>query len=386
MTLQAVRTTGQSRRRRKLGEIVAERIIAEIIQQGWREGEVLGTERDFMERYRVSRATFREAMRQVEWHGAAGMRRGANGGLVVKAPARDAIVFAFKTYFELTKVPLADREAVSEILRKAVRVKPDSGENLAISLFLEALDDRTVDDLAEQRRSAGSTAKLSEQVAFRIVQDIENLGATKGANLGNEVDLQARYNVSRAVLREALRPLELHDIVRVKTGVAGGILVHEVDPGYTIDLATTYLAYARIPFSHIWEAHAPLEFAAIEGFAARASEGDLARLERAFTRLNAASPAHYLIAASEFHQVIADGCGNRALALLVRLFLTYTPKVLPTPDERFLPMLKTAHLDIIKALRERDSDHARAIMTGMFDHSRKWLLRAEERSRPRAEG
>lgn len=385
MTMQAVRNSGQSRRRRKLGELVAERIIAEIIQQGWREGEVLGTERDFMERYRVSRATFREAMRQVEWHGAAGMRRGANGGLVVKAPARDAIVFAFKTYFELTKVPHADRESVSEILRNAVRARPDSGENLAIGLFLEALDKRTVDELAEQRRSAGTSAKLSEQVAFRIVQDIENLGATKGANLGNEVDLQTRYNVSRAVLREALRPLELHDIIRVKTGVMGGILVHEVDPGYTIDLATTYLGYARIPFSHIWEAHAPLEFAALDGFIERAGAADLARLERAFLRLNTASAPHYLVAASEFHQVIADGCGNRALAVLVRLFLTHIPKVLPTPDERFLPMLKAGHLEIVEALRERDSARARATMAGLFDHSRRWLLRAEERTRFRAD-
>ena len=377
MTLDKVRTTGRSKRRRKLGEIVAERIIAEILQQGWREGDVLGTERDFMDRYRISRATFREAMRQVEWHGAAGMRRGANGGLVVKAPPRDAIVLTFKTYFELTKVPPADRHEVAEVLRNAERAAPDSGENLAIDLFLEALDFRTIADFADQRRVTGTPAKLSEQVAFRIVRDIEATGAAKGANLGSEGALQARYGVSRALLREALRPLELHDIIRVKTGVTGGIIVQEVDPGYTIDLATTYLSYARIPLSHTWEAQSPLEMAAIDKFTVRATATDLANLEKAFVRLNAASAPHYLVAASEFHQVIADACGNRALALLIRLFLTYSPKIMPIPNERFLPMLKDSHRDVIKAVRARDTDLARQLMNSMFDHSRRWMLRAQ---------
>lgn len=378
MALEAVRTAGQLRRRRKLGEIVAERIVAEIIDNGWSEGEVLGTERDFMDRYRVSRATFREAMRQVEWHGIAGMRRGANGGLVVKAPPRDAIVFAFKTYLELTKVPRDDCAFVTGLLQKAAK-RAAGEENLAISLFLEALDERTLEDLAEQRRASGAGAKLSESIAFRIVRDIETSGAAKGTNLGNEGELQQRYGVSRAVLREALRHLELHEIVRVKTGVQGGIIVHQVDPTYTIELASTFLAYARIPFVHNWEIHAPLELAAVEGFAARAREADFVRLENSFIRLNAASAPRYLVAAADFHQAIADGCGNRALALIVRLFLTHTPKILPVPDERFLPMLKQGHRELIAAMRERNAARGVELMRGMFEHSRRWLVRNEPR-------
>lgn len=377
---------GQSRRRRKLGEIVAERIIAEIIEQGWHEGEVLGTERDFMDRYRVSRATFREAMRQVEWHGAAGMRRGAQGGLVVKAPPRDAIVFAFKTYFELTQVSRTELDATADILRNAAKADPASGDNLAIALLLEALDERTLDELAEQRRSAGTAPKLSEQVAFRIVRDIESCRAEPGTNLGNEADLQTRYNVSRAVLREALRPLELHEIVRVRTGVQGGIIVHEVDSAYTIDLATTYLLYARIPLTHLWEAQASLEIAAIEKFAARATTDDFARLERALVRLEAASASHYMLAASEYHQAIADGSGNRALAVLDRLLLTYAPKVLPKPDERYLPELKASHRELLAAIVAHDPARAQEITRGMFEHSRRWVVRAEQRQRGRQPG
>ena len=70
-------------RGRKLGEQLAERVEEEIIASGWPVGKVLGSEAELIERYGVSRAVFREAMRIVDHHGVAEMRRGPGGGLVV---------------------------------------------------------------------------------------------------------------------------------------------------------------------------------------------------------------------------------------------------------------------------------------------------------------
>src|SRR5690606_28787121 len=123
-------------------------------------------------------------------------------------------VYAVKTYFELTKIDRALLDRTTAILRAAPRLRPDDADNQAIDLFLEALDRRTISDLANERMVAGSTPKLSETVALRLAQDIETAGVTPGMCLGNESELQQRYGVSRAVLREALRPLELHEIVR----------------------------------------------------------------------------------------------------------------------------------------------------------------------------
>ncbi|HMO76855.1 MAG TPA: GntR family transcriptional regulator [Sphingopyxis sp.] len=378
--------TGANKRRRKLGEVVAERIIDEIVQRGWKEGEVLGTEADFMERFRISRATFREAVRQLEWHGAAGMRRGVYGGLVVKAPPRHAIVYAVKTYFELTKVDRALLDRTAEVLRNAPRLRPDTGDNEAIGLFLEALDHRTISDLAEERMVAGTTPKLSETIALQLVQDIENAGFEPGANLGNEAELQQRYGVSRAVLREALRPLELHEIVRVKTGARGGVIIRQCDPAYTVELTATYLAYSRIPLSHLWEAQSCLEIVAIEDFTRRADAASLAALRKAFARLEKASAGHYLAAACEFHQIIADLSGNRALALFVDVALRYGLTALPRPDEAFLPQLKDLHREMIDTVEAGDVAAAMALMRAMFDHSRRWIARLErDRERRAAE-
>jgi DNA-binding FadR family transcriptional regulator len=79
---------------RRLGEVLAEQIEDEIIANGWPVGTVIGSEVELLERYGVSRATFREAVRIVDFHGVASMRRGPGGGLVVAVPDLDAIVRA----------------------------------------------------------------------------------------------------------------------------------------------------------------------------------------------------------------------------------------------------------------------------------------------------
>jgi DNA-binding FadR family transcriptional regulator len=90
--LPAERSPDGARDPRKLGERVAERIEDDIIRRGWPVGAVLGSESDLMQRYGVSRAVFREAMRIVDHHGVAEMRRGPGGGFVVAAPDLDAVV------------------------------------------------------------------------------------------------------------------------------------------------------------------------------------------------------------------------------------------------------------------------------------------------------
>ncbi|MBB4615420.1 FadR/GntR family transcriptional regulator [Novosphingobium taihuense] len=357
---------GAKRRRRKLGEIVAERIVADIVRRGWPEGEMLGTEADFMDRYRVSRATFREAMRQIEGLGAAAMRRGAGGGLVVKAPPRDGIVASLRTWLSMAQVSSNALVDVAEVLRRAQRVDLHAAPNQAIALFLAAVEPAGGNKQEPAR-------KLSECVAQRIIKDIDTAGAAPGINLGSEDELRIKYGVSRAVLREALRSLELHDLVRVKTGARGGVLVHAIDPGYTIEIASTWLHYARLPVTHLWEAHSCLAEAAFNRFASHASQADIADLERAFTRLADASASHYLVAANAFHEIIAERCGNSAIALFVRILLKFGPEVVPQPDPAFLPRIKNAHALLLAEIKGGRPETATATFYELFQHARRWL-------------
>jgi DNA-binding FadR family transcriptional regulator len=96
-----VRRAGDSR---KLGEILAEQIENEIISSGWPVGKVLGSEAELIERYGVSRAVFREAMKIVNHHRVAEMRRGPGGGLVVVEPDLNAVIRAVALLLEFAHI------------------------------------------------------------------------------------------------------------------------------------------------------------------------------------------------------------------------------------------------------------------------------------------
>lgn len=99
---------------RTLAELLAEQIEDEIIDQGWPVGTVMGSEAELLEKYGVSRAIFREAIRIVDHHGVAEMRRGPGGGLVVATPDLDAVVRTVTLQLHFHRI---DPDHVSETRR-----------------------------------------------------------------------------------------------------------------------------------------------------------------------------------------------------------------------------------------------------------------------------
>src|SRR3546814_15699559 len=77
---------------------VADAIVSDVVARGWPEGEVMGSEPELLERYGVSRAVFREAVRLVEHKEVARMRRGPGGGLVVTVPTVESVMEAVAVY------------------------------------------------------------------------------------------------------------------------------------------------------------------------------------------------------------------------------------------------------------------------------------------------
>lgn len=84
----------------KLAEMLAATIGDEIAADGWQVGSVFGTETALLERYRVSRAVFREAVRLLEYHSVARMRRGPGGGLIVTEPHAEASIDTIALYLQ----------------------------------------------------------------------------------------------------------------------------------------------------------------------------------------------------------------------------------------------------------------------------------------------
>ncbi|MCV7444183.1 FadR family transcriptional regulator [Mycobacterium paraense] len=125
--------------RGKLAEMLAATIGDEIVDGGWQPGSVFGTETALVERYRVSRAVFREAVRLLEYHSVAQMRRGPGGGLIVTRPRAEASIETIALYLQYRKPTGEDLRSVRDAIEidnvaRVVKRRTESG----VAAFLDA--------------------------------------------------------------------------------------------------------------------------------------------------------------------------------------------------------------------------------------------------------
>jgi DNA-binding FadR family transcriptional regulator len=135
---------------------IARRIEADIIRRGWPVGQILGSEQALQQRYRVSRSVLREAVRLVEHHQVARMRRGPNGGLLVCEPDAAPATHAIIIYLEYLGTTVGD------LLDARLLLEP-----LAASLAAEQIDEAGIDRLravlrAERHRTPGPASARDE--------------------------------------------------------------------------------------------------------------------------------------------------------------------------------------------------------------------------------
>lgn len=215
----AARTAATARRKtggaERLSNRIAAEIEAEVIKAGWPVGRNLGSEAELLQRFNVSRSTLREAIRQLEAHGAATTRRGAGGGLVVGEEPLHAAERAVALYLELIHAshdelfearavlePFAtrlaaergaepaieklralvaslerERLAMEDVVRLHVEIRHTIGDmaaNPALSMFVGALNRFTVEAIATEISTRYEAVAVSEplQSKKRIVDAI----------------------------------------------------------------------------------------------------------------------------------------------------------------------------------------------------------------------
>src|SRR6202034_2837835 len=128
------------------------------------------------------------------------------------------------------------------------------------------------------RLGADSNAKRAAKIADRIIEDIMALGWPVGEVLGSEAELVERYQVSRAVFREAVRLVEHQQVARTRRGPGGGLVVTEPTVGAVIDAVVLYLHRVDARVDEVFEARIVLEEIACQLAVERTDENDLAEL------------------------------------------------------------------------------------------------------------
>jgi DNA-binding FadR family transcriptional regulator len=205
--------------------------------------------------------------------------------------------------------------------------------------------------------------KRAETVARRITQDIVGRGMRPGALVGAERELIEQKGVSRAVLREAVRLLEHHQIARMRRGPGGGLFVFEPSASAVTDIAAIYLARRGVRPDSLGESRTGVEVALAGLAAERIDPAGAARLREAIDSEPAADAPEQDGIAGDLHAAIARTARSRVLELvalvLIRLSRLHGIEQLTTQarTQAHADMLP-AHEDIALAVQAGDREVA----------------------------
>jgi DNA-binding FadR family transcriptional regulator len=347
----------------KLAAKVASKIVSQVLAEGWPVGKVLGSSEDFLERYEISRAVFREAVRLLEHQQVAKTRRGPGGGLVVVEPSIEAIADAAVLYLHRVDARLDEvREARAMLDAMVADLLPRQNE--VLTLLIDVLDRLTAlytrGDLGGSEGPAGH--KLAEGVARAIYRGVVIDHMEPGQLLGSEPELMEQYGVSRAVFREAVRLLEHHQVAMMRRGPGGGLFVTAPSSGAVADVLAIYLARQGTGLASLAEVRMRLEVALVDLVIDRLDADGVASLDDSLEVEE--GDEHADVAIHNLHANMARLAGNHVLELIALVLIRLTRfrqyrKMTVTESEGIRVEVNRIHLGIARAIQSGDRELAR---------------------------
>ena len=210
--------------------------------------------------------------------------------------------------------------------------------------------------------------RISGVIIDQIRQLIHGGQLVAGARLPSERDLCTQFGVSRVTVREALRGLEASGLVEIKVGARGGAFVTAPTSERVGAGITDLLALSGLTAVEVTAARQLIDLGIVPLACERATPQDVEDLFALCTEAEAAeaSGEYTLELSAEFHIRLAQATHNGAIAILVQSFREPILMSLERAREAAPLMGKKGieeHRALVEAIRDRDSDRARRIMT-----------------------
>ena len=227
-------------------------------------------------------------------------------------------------------------------------------------------------------RSVPRERSLSDKVTEQITEAIISRQVRPGERLPSERELGARFNVSRTVIREAVRSLVARGLVRVTSG--RGVEVSEVGSGnVAASMKLMVRGYEGLDYEKVSEVRGAVEVQTAGLAARRANPEDIARLRQLCDEHQGSLDRGDLDAASEsdfqFHRELVRASGNELLLAMLDSIsdvlreVRHQAMVQPHVSEDGLK----AHRRILKAVSAGDPKAARdAMARHLADAERIW--------------
>jgi GntR family transcriptional repressor for pyruvate dehydrogenase complex len=210
--------------------------------------------------------------------------------------------------------------------------------------------------------------KASDVLAAEVRERIFSGELAEGTALPPERQLVEQTGLSRATVREALRVLEVENLLNIRPGRGGGAFVHRPDHRSLANTVQLVIRGQRIRLESLHQTREAIE-PTCAALAARHRTGeDLAELDAANSDLvdAGADIPRFLRANIRWHNAVAKAGGNE---LLIGFMSALSQSIYAATDlERFMDaqvrkLTARAHAKITDAIREQDEAAAMRRMT-----------------------
>jgi GntR family galactonate operon transcriptional repressor len=230
-------------------------------------------------------------------------------------------------------------------------------------------------------------SRLHETVVRTLLDEIVADEVPEGEWLPREVDLAARFRISRGVAREVVHALRLRGVIDVRHGRGAWVLPEE---RWNLLDADVLRAASLVPERHdlleeVLECRRTVEADAAALAAERATADDLSQLAQAFEVLRAALAARRAGAATEtarieaeahFHDRLVAAAGNRPLRRMLEPVhaALASARYVEVPDG--LEATVRQHRRMLRALEAHDAGAAREALAAHVRELGRWLAKA----------
>lgn len=214
-------------------------------------------------------------------------------------------------------------------------------------------------------------AHLYEQVADLLERQI--IAQYKdGKKLPSEQHLAEQYQVSRTIIREALKLLKERGLIDSKTG--SGAYVTKPEAQNIADVVSRIIRVNRIDYANVFDMRIFLETEAVSRAARYVTEEEIQEMEEILERLKGSG-----LSAEErseydfsFHYMISKASGNPLLALMTEAIGTICQEVISVGFlvQGGLEDSIVRHNRILQALKDHDEKEARESVAAHLEKSK----------------
>lgn len=245
--------------------------------------------------------------------------------------------------------------------------------------------------MAPKIRKVGRPQNLYMEAMQSIKESIFNGEFKPGQALPNESRLSELLGVSRPVLREALRALQIQGLLDIRRGNQGGTFVKDLDHLSFQDNLEDLIRLRRVSVTELSQARLLIEPEVFRLAASNATDEQLRALGQILEATDTARDIErHLELGFSFHRLVAKACGNVFYALLMDTIMDLMSSFLhniPSNDIAAFVKLydQESHTEVYKALADRDGDraaakiknHIKGIAARIINLEKEWLEATE---------